>query len=68
TTDKKKTRTPSFKTIIKKIEGLLTMSIGIERYIAEPPRPQMHQAIEWAGFSTAILISPIHEMKQHIQQ
>ncbi|WP_281248607.1 hypothetical protein [Domibacillus antri] len=44
------------------------MAIGSERYIAEPPLPQMHQAIEWAGFSTTILISPIHEMKQHIQQ
>lgn len=43
-------------------------AIGSDRYVAEPPMPQMHQAIEWAGFSTAILISPIREMKQLIQQ
>ncbi|OXS80145.1 IS1634 family transposase [Domibacillus enclensis] len=67
TPDKKKTRTPSVKTIIKTMEGLLTMAIGSERCIAEPPLPQMHHVIEWAGFSTAILVSPIMEMKQHIQ-
>jgi hypothetical protein len=43
-------------------------AIGSECYIAEPRRPQMHQAIEWAGLNTAILISPIREMKQLIQQ
>jgi transposase len=65
TPDNKKTRTPSVKTIVKTLDKLMTVAIGSHRHIAEPTRPQIHYAIEWAGFDLAILISPIVDMKQY---
>ncbi|MFX8004357.1 hypothetical protein ABTK66_18450, partial [Acinetobacter baumannii] len=63
----KKTKTPSVKAIVETLDRLMTMAIGNDRYIAEPTRPQIHHAVEWAGFDLEILITPIIEMEQHIR-
>ncbi|WP_225742823.1 IS1634 family transposase [Marinilactibacillus sp. Marseille-P9653] len=63
----KKTKTPSVKAIVETLDRLMTMAIGNDRYIAEPTRPQIHHAVDWAGFDLAILITPIIEMEQHIR-
>ncbi|MCP3764699.1 hypothetical protein NLX67_20385 [Domibacillus sp. A3M-37] len=65
TPDNKKTRTPSVKTIVKTLDKVMTVAIGSDRHIAGPTRPQIHHAVEWAGFDLSILISPIVDMKQY---